>query len=90
MNEITQAIEELNRLSVKQICNIKVNYKILGIAIQALEKQMPKQVTDIGYDVLTNLYEGDCICGQAVDSSQEHCHICGQKLSWEDKANDKD
>ncbi len=40
----------------------------------------PNDITVMFHDA--NSFDGNCLCGQAVDSSQNHCHTCGQKLEW--------
>lgn len=58
-------------------------------AINALEKQIPKELTNIrkvkeydGYDM------GNCpVCGEPLDNSfyenLKYCFVCGQAIKWE-------
>lgn len=60
------------------------------IAIEALEKQLPKKVDakENFRDFYGRLiyYKGFCPnCGFVVDSSKNnHCNACGQKLDWKE------
>ena len=54
----------------------------LGIAIQALEKQIPKKAVQKSYMV-----KGTVICPKCVFVAltvDEYCSHCGQKLDWSD------
>ena len=65
----------------------------IGIAIQALEKQIPKKPTPIDYekyiDVIDNarLLRGAYWCPNCkrVVKSGSFCNDCGQKLDWSDE-----
>lgn len=52
----------------------------LDMAIEALEKQMPKKVAADIYD------DGEvshiCLCGAEVEENQAYCDVCGQALDW--------
>lgn len=53
-----------------------------GMAIKALEKQVPKKPTDAGK--FADLYVGLCsVCNEGVNSQMNYCDKCGQKLDWE-------
>lgn len=66
------------------------NYKICesqeakAMAIEALEKQIPHEVTHIGYNYSIGYHIGDCKCGEMVRSLYAFCPDCGQKLEWEE------
>lgn len=61
----------------------------LRLAIKSLEKQIPRELTNIrkvkqydGYDM------GNCpICGEPLDNSLyenlKYCFMCGQAIKWE-------
>lgn len=61
----------------------------VDIAIKALEKQIPRELTHIrkvkkydGYDM------GNCpVCGEPLDNSfyenLKYCFVCGQAIKWE-------
>jgi hypothetical protein len=58
----------------------------LDMAIEALEKQIPKQPIEDGY------YDEPCVCpncGSTVineadnDYNFDHCYYCGQALCWD-------
>ena len=67
--------------------------KVVGLACQALEKQIPKKPTykfKIGVSTATgNIYKGKCCeCGHEVEqkgwTTQTFCDNCGQALDWSD------
>lgn len=51
------------------------------LAIKALEKQIPKKMTDDGYHHIT------CDCGHRIDMCMRfeisYCPYCGQAIKWE-------
>lgn len=54
-----------------------------GLAIKALEKQVPKRVAADIYD------DGEvshiCLCGAEVEENQAYCDVCGQMIDWSDE-----
>lgn len=54
-----------------------------GLAINALEKQMPKTPIQSYYS--EGDYTWECVnCEETVDEGQNYCHHCGQKLlEWD-------
>lgn len=72
--------------AIKDIKEIKpyVGGKSLNMAIEALEKQIPKKV--IRYSYTTDV----CCpyCGEVVLYS--YCRNCGQRLDWSEKSRIKD
>lgn len=71
----------------EQIDMIEERY---DLAIEALEKQLPKKVENLtGYrDLYGHLifYKGFCpSCGFVVNSGKNnYCNACGQKLDWKE------
>lgn len=65
------------------------DYKANEMAIQALEKQIPKKVVKDG----KQSYKCPCCCGCAktdtgdsfIDYRLDYCDGCGQKLDWSDE-----
>lgn len=61
----------------------------LGLAIQALEKQIPKKVVKDGKWSYKCPCCGECAetdCGDAFyDYQLDYCNGCGQKLDWSDE-----
>ena len=62
----------------------------LGLAIQALEKQMPKKVVPRHIRKYDGFDDGECpTCGNSVlrdgFSNDVYCDYCGQKLDWSDE-----
>lgn len=55
----------------------------VNLALEALEKQMPKKPKDkftVPYDILA---WGICpYCGEGVNSDMKFCSECGQALDW--------
>lgn len=55
----------------------------LDIAINALEKQIPKKPIKVGSGVHDYDYDYECpMCRENIDEDEHHCK-CGQKLDWE-------
>lgn len=56
----------------------------LDMAIEALEKQVPKKVAADIYD------DGEvshiCLCGAEVEENQAYCDVCGQMIDWSDES----
>lgn len=66
------------------------NAKALDIAIQALEKQIPKKVQLRHIRKFDGFDDGECpTCGLNVsrdcDGTDIFCPDCGQKLDWSDE-----
>ena len=59
----------------------------LGIAVQALEKQVPKKVLNLMLNAdgtTTKVFKGICPCCQCIVTN-EYCSRCGQALDWSDE-----
>ena len=55
----------------------------LGMAINALEKQIPKQITrDISKEEENRAYYFCPICCKWLTKMTNYCCKCGQKLDW--------
>lgn len=52
----------------------------LDMAIEALEKQIPRKPTIDEYDDET--YSYICLCGAEVEENQAYCDVCGQMIDW--------
>lgn len=73
--EIQKAIEKL-KMYKPDLAN--------AMAIEALEKQMPKRPCDIASYYCTGEKNGACsICGGHVQGREKYCPNCGQKIEWE-------
>ena len=57
----------------------------LGLAIQALEKQIPKKPIIETYRYTTLFICPYCERKQGIKYKQYHCIECGQKLDWSDE-----
>lgn len=56
----------------------------LGLAVKALEKQVPFKPTRIDERKKYNYKFGDCKCGARVIDAYGYCSECGQALDWSD------
>ena len=80
-----EAIKRLYRNAYRTTCygNRVVEHEENLIAIQALEKQMPKkpkEIDCIGFDTLA------CPeCKMALYLYEPYCDNCGQKIDWSDE-----
>ena len=50
--------------------------------LSALEKQIPKKLKVVNYDIGGNDYF--CSCGEEIKGSFQYCPQCGQALDWSD------
>lgn len=90
INELKNRYLRISAFAYKEQCN-KAN-EALDIAIQAVEKQIPKKITHEA-----TIYKC-CTCpncknvvdeyteflGKKVRVTYAYCHYCGQKLDWSD------
>lgn len=56
----------------------------LGLAVEALEKQVPFKPTRIEERKEYNCKFGNCKCGTRVIDAYGYCSKCGQALDWSD------
>ena len=63
--------------SAVETCN-----EALGLAVEALEKQVPFKSTRIEERKEYNCKFGDCKCGERVIDAYGYCSQCGQALDW--------
>ena len=56
----------------------------LGLAVEALEKQVPFKPTRIKERKEYNCKFGNCKCGERVIDAYGYCSKCGQALDWSD------
>ena len=86
--KVREAIEDFKKLAELLQNKESAAVEHCNIAIEALEKQLPKRVENrTEYKNLYGhliFYKGFCPnCGFVVDSSKNnHCNACGQKLDW--------
>ena len=68
--------------------------EVFDMAIEALEKQIPKVATNIETHYIPESYETDYVtgncpsCGASFadgDFDDFYCHKCGQLVSWDDE-----
>lgn len=52
---------------------------------EALKKQIPQKPKDLRSPQDVHFFAmGDCpVCGRTVDSNEQYCFNCGQRLYWE-------
>lgn len=55
-------------------------FEAVQVAVEALEKQIPKKVEVTKYDIGGNDYF--CHCGNKLQNGAEYCDMCGCKLDW--------
>lgn len=65
--------------SAVETCN-----EALGLAVEALEKQVPFKPTRIEERKEYNCKFGNCKCGERVIDAYGYCSKCGQALDWSD------
>lgn len=86
--KVREAIEDFKKLAELLQNKESAAVEHCNIAIEALEKQLPKKVDakENFRDFYGRLiyYKGFCPnCGFVMDSSKNnHCNACGQKLDW--------
>ena len=85
INELRDRYLSISAFADKEACN-KAN-KAIDMAIQALEKQIPKKVTE-------DEAFGQCpVCGYAFNSELvneydiKYCPFCGQTLDFSERSN---
>ena len=89
----SEAIRELHKIRPRGGIIPQKRAEALDVAIQALEKQIPKKPTPIDYekyiDVIDNaiFLRGAYWCPNCkhVIKSGSFCSDCGQKLDWSDE-----
>lgn len=76
--------EAINTIEHGCIYRDKRGGKALGIAVTALEKQIPKKPVTEKDKVIFGIVCGRCpYCDSAVYSTTNlYCHNCGQALDW--------
>ena len=81
MTEIEETIKSLKEMFPKGLCEVD-EYKMAQVAINALEKQIPKKPMFNG----KNWYR--CVNGCEIHKKQFgkdwYCPNCGKKLDWSD------
>ena len=79
---VDEAIKEIRSKLGAAIIPYSVEMEAFGMALEALERNQPKQVTDIEGD---KLRFGTCPCCERRISTVEggnYCQNCGQRLEW--------
>lgn len=71
-------VEAIKQLKMQRTFTYGSDAKVLGMAIKALEKQIPKKIAK--YDVCPVCNNNQSATWYYVGSS--YCEICGQKLDW--------
>lgn len=92
--EAIEALKLINLKSVHPFLSWEEMMEVRDIAIEALEKQVPKKPTKLEYKLLLEagwIYKCPncgCACGEnkyhpEVTEDDMFCTQCGQKLDWE-------
>lgn len=85
-------IEAIKQLKMQRTFTYGSDAKVLGMAIKALEKQIPKKVKieqwiytkcDCGYEF--SKHHGDGYYSIPLENKTKYCPNCGQKLDWSDE-----
>lgn len=79
---VDEAIKEIRSKLGAAIIPYSGEMEVFGMALEALERNQPKQVTDIKGD---KLRFGTCPCCERRISTVEggnYCQNCGQRLEW--------
>lgn len=87
-NNYKLAIDELNQLCYEMELKYPKDVKCFKIAIEALEKQIPKKILRATINRDTEVCCPTCkefVCFSDVNN-YEYCPRCGQKLDWSKKS----
>ena len=57
----------------------------INMAIEALEKQIPKKPVSVTISGISRYKSGACECGTAIAMVYKYCPNCGQAIDWEEK-----
>lgn len=85
-------IEATKQLKMQRTFTYGSDAKVLGMAIKALEKQIPKKVKieqwiytkcDCGYEF--SKHHGDGYYSIPLENKTKYCANCGQKLDWSEE-----
>lgn len=87
--EAIRRIKQHNEIHSRKEQHFAVHItEALNMAVDALEKQIPKRPNKIGYPIDSDtdpLVYGYCpCCNTHRDSSKGFCDNCGQSLDWSD------
>ena len=86
--KIEEAIKGLKNLFSEHELTLPCtdSLEILHMAIEALEKQIPKKPEEIRHFRMCNSYAGLCpVCNGGANSEFQYCGDCGQKLDWSEE-----
>lgn len=97
MNDIEKAIDVLKRLRIAMATSTVDGFRVLeplGMAVEALEKQVTKKPTcivndsdfkigNITFKKGTKRYQ--CSCGNLISYSHKYCPHCGCLIGWEEE-----
>ncbi len=87
--EESEAIKELHEIRPRGGIIPQKRAEALDVAIQALEKQVPRKVKNSGEEIPFEWYCptcGELLCDDGYkDTDIKYCEYCGQKLDWSDE-----
>lgn len=94
--DIQRAIKRVQRArSLAAEAGVKEAVEDLSVALEALEKEVPKRVTkrdikvkalDVETEQILTFICGKCPnCTKWISQNNNHCPHCGQKVSWEEE-----
>lgn len=97
--EEREAIKELHGIRPRGGIIPQKRAEALDVAIQALEKQIPKKPI-FDYNLSDTLSKFHCECGKTIkvnhdvgimddNDAPNYCSNCGQKLDWSEESEEK-
>jgi hypothetical protein len=56
----------------------------ISMAIEILEKRLPKKPKTLIIDKTSGVKAGNCVCGEHIMDDEKYCSNCGQAIDWSD------
>ena len=75
-------VEQEGRIAYGHYKRIENQKEIMDVTVEALERMMPKKPDMIKYKLDRTDCFGCSVCGCIVESDDEYCRRCGQRLRW--------
>ena len=57
----------------------------INMAIEALERQIPKKPVSVTISGISRYKSGACECGTAIAMVYKYCPNCGQAIDWSEE-----
>ena len=84
VSEAVRRIKEHNRIHSKKERQAILITEALNMAVEVLEKQIPKPPTFLLYNSDPKMGAWHCPFGHIMSPDEEYCSRCGQKIDWSD------